>query len=97
MAALTTGLLVAVVAGLFGLGGAAFTARRDHDRWLRQSRLDAYSDFVAAVTKVTVSHHVRRLVREAIATECPDVQVPTSTEKDDDLAKLPRSIIMRRG
>jgi hypothetical protein len=64
MEALVAGALVAVVAGVFGLGGAVIQARRSHQRWLREVRLSAYVELVSAVSLLTGSRiDVARLVK----------------------------------
>jgi hypothetical protein len=53
LAAIATGILVAVVAGLPGLGGAVFNAHREHDRWLQEARIKAYAHVLGCATTVT--------------------------------------------
>lgn len=47
-----TGALIAVVAGIFALGGARYTHNREHERWLRQQRLEAYGALLTASTEL---------------------------------------------
>jgi len=39
----------AALAGTFSIFGGALQAGREHDRWIRQSRLEAYSEFLVAI------------------------------------------------
>lgn len=39
----------AALAGVFSLLGGAVQAGREHDRWIRQSRMEAYSEFLVAL------------------------------------------------
>jgi hypothetical protein len=72
MNALATGMLVACVAGVFGLGGAVLNANRESVRWRRQSRFEAYADFLAAVTKLALSQsQLQRIRGELPATGHP--------------------------
>src|SRR5262245_51469951 len=72
MSAAVTGVLVAVVAGVFGLGGAVLTAHRDHERWLGQARLDAYATLLACATNLTTVHARLLKVRQDPRTAVPD-------------------------
>jgi hypothetical protein len=49
MEAVAAGVLVALVAGLFGLGGALISSRHQHQGWLREQRLEAYTRYLEAV------------------------------------------------
>lgn len=64
MSEVLTGLLVAVVAGFFGILGAVITAKREHRRWKRDARLTASRDFLAAFETITTNATQVRLVRE---------------------------------
>jgi hypothetical protein len=70
---LLTGVLVALVAGVFGIGGAVVQARRTHDRWLREVRLQAYADFLGVVWRVAgmTLHRSRLVSRVAEMMELP--------------------------
>lgn len=37
------------LAGIFSLFGGALQSGREHDRWVRQSRMEAYSEFLVAL------------------------------------------------
>jgi hypothetical protein len=50
-----------LLTGLFSLAAPALQSKRDHQRWLRESRLIAYGDFLAAIDVFTEDATTRQL------------------------------------
>lgn len=67
MAAFLTGLLVAIVAGVFGLGGSILTGRHQHRQWLSDKRLEACSTFVAACDAISTTHTLEHMLTEVLS------------------------------
>lgn len=53
----------AVVAGFFGFFGAWVQGRREHTRWIREQRLDAYLKLVALHNEITSAEIARAALR----------------------------------
>lgn len=64
-------VLGAAIAGAVGLVTALLTRRSEHEKWLREKRLDAYTSFLSAVEAVITRNPTRveieRLITESIA------------------------------
>src|SRR4051812_48586703 len=58
-------LVGAIVAGFFAITGSRYSNRREHDRWLRQQRLEACVQVLAASTDLEFApeHDVPELAR----------------------------------
>jgi hypothetical protein len=61
----TTGL-VGLLTGAFAIGGIWMQWKRDHDRWIRQVRLDAYVELVSAVHALSGNRLARKLIIDAV-------------------------------
>lgn len=60
-----TGILVAVVAGVFGVGGAVLSAHREHRKWLREKRLESYTQLLVQASDASgMKNLVRSRVRD---------------------------------
>lgn len=70
-----------MVAGLFGLGGAWLGSRHEHAKWLRESRLSAYIEFAAVVSRAT---SVRRTSLKNVRAmlEAEESKQPSSEDKE---------------
>jgi hypothetical protein len=77
---------------VFGIGGAVVQARRTHDRWLREVRLQAYVDFLGAVSRVAGMTMYRDRVTSRAAEKLSIEFESTDKEK---AASLRRSIDQR--
>lgn len=44
----------AVLAGLFTFGGVVYGSRREHDQWLRNTRISAYREFIAYMYELSI-------------------------------------------
>jgi hypothetical protein len=66
VSALATTGLVALLTGAFALGGIWMQWKRDHDRWIRQVRLDAYIELAAAVLAFTGNRFARKLTIDSM-------------------------------
>jgi hypothetical protein len=64
------GLVGAAIAASVGLASAALARRTEHEKWLREKRLEAYVAFLAAadelVMKTMLSHLIDEALRDAI-------------------------------
>jgi hypothetical protein len=57
-------LLGAMIAGLFGTVGALYSRRREHRRWLRQQRLEAWTEMIRVCGQITiVGGETRRAIK----------------------------------
>jgi hypothetical protein len=63
------GLVGAVIAGIVGLIGATLVRRTEHEKWLREKRLEAYASFLAAVDELTVGRELHKGVDSALDKE----------------------------
>jgi hypothetical protein len=57
---LLTAIAVGLLTGGFALGGAYLGGRRDHAKWLRESRHRAYLQFMTAVDTILIEETTRR-------------------------------------
>jgi hypothetical protein len=84
---LVTGLLVALVAGVFAVGGAVVQSNRSHDRWLREMRLEAYTAFLSAIALATTSKSIlaagQKHIMDALANEGVHVEGDTLATRED--------------
>lgn len=71
MSALIGGVVGATVAGLLAIANAVFQANRSHDRWLRETRLAAYTRFLAAAHTAAGARVVEDRVLEIAQGEDP--------------------------
>lgn len=85
------GGLIAVAGGIVG---AWIQGVREHRRWLRQERLDAYSDFLKYVERHTWEHRTGRAPKERTKEEEYEVRAAMSRlsllgpRKVDDATRL---------
>lgn len=81
-----TALVVAIVAGVFGAGGGLFgawlTARREHVRWLRERRLEAYRTFLECGTQVVEARTTPDIERSRAAMSLAQASVVLLGPKD---------------
>jgi hypothetical protein len=76
------GLLGAAIAGSVALTSAALARRTEHEKWLREKRLEAYAKFLTAVDELAIGAVLRTMVDDSI-TEAIQEQIA------DDQATAP--------
>lgn len=69
-----TSLIVALVAGVFGVGGVLLGGRNDHRKWLRERRYEAYSALLKEVSETSTIRMAARVsdLRESGGTPLPE-------------------------
>jgi hypothetical protein len=73
-------LIGAAVAGLAALSGATLARRTEHDKWLREKRLEAFASFFALVDEIVVESTMDDLLKAEFAKAFASVELPTQEE-----------------